>query len=85
MNRFGFSLGNLLQAVLFAAVHLFLLFIPGAKPVVVTAFVAFIGVFAWIWGWLNEKIGSGSILPGWIAHGLANLVSYLGFAYLAVQ
>ena len=26
--------------------------------------------------YLNEKLGNGSIIPGWISHGLANILAY---------
>ena len=81
----GFAWGNAVQAAIFAAVHLLLLLIPGVRPYVVLMFVLFVGVFAWLWGWINEMLGGGSIVPSWIGHGLGNLIAYLGFAYLAAH
>jgi membrane protease YdiL (CAAX protease family) len=83
INGLGFAWGNSIQAIIFAAVHLLLLLIPGINQIVVVGFVAFVGAVAWAWGWINEKWGRGSIIPSWIGHGLGNLLAYLGFAYLA--
>ncbi|HHW22111.1 MAG TPA: hypothetical protein GXX26_04415 [Clostridiaceae bacterium] len=33
------------------------------------------GITAWLMGWLNEKEAGGSILPGWLLHGILNFVS----------
>jgi len=63
--------------------HLLLFLTPQAKTEVVLGMVAFTFVGGWTSGWLNEKPGSGSILPGWIAHGAANLVAYFAFAALS--
>jgi membrane protease YdiL (CAAX protease family) len=32
-------------------------------------------VAAYVFGYLNEKKGNGSIIPSWIAHGLANVMT----------
>ena len=74
----GFNAGNAIQAVLFAAVHL-LIFNVAARPDLVsgTAFIAIVTLSAWVNGWLNERRGGGSILPGWTAHALANTITYL--------
>ncbi|HVI98898.1 MAG TPA: CPBP family glutamic-type intramembrane protease [Sphingomonas sp.] len=79
--RFGFAAGNGAQAVLFGLMHLLLLFIPQASPPLVLAMVAITGIMGWVNGWLNERLGNGSIVPGWIAHGLTNLIAYLSVAY----
>jgi hypothetical protein len=42
--------------------------------------VALTGIMGWVNGWLNERLGNGSIVPGWIAHGLTNVISYLAVA-----
>jgi len=79
----GFATGNTIQAALFGAMHLLLFLIPQAKTEVVLGMVAFTFVGGWTSGWLNEKLGGGSILPGWIVHGAANLVAYFAFAALS--
>jgi uncharacterized protein len=62
MDRFGFALGNLLQAVCFLVPHLAILAAgPSLWPVLLL-----ILAFGWVAGWLRHR--SGSIVPGWIAH-----------------
>ena len=73
----GFAWGNSLQAVLFGAIHLLLLLSPDATPGLVGLIVGVTAAQGFINGWLNEKWGRGSILPGWAAHAGANLTSYL--------
>jgi membrane protease YdiL (CAAX protease family) len=79
----GFHVGNFIQALAFGAVHLLLFLSPEvqASPLRPEYVVAFTRASGWLNGLINEKLGAGSILPGWIAHGLTNLVSYLGVAY----
>jgi hypothetical protein len=36
-----------------------------------------IGLSGWVSGWLNENQGNGSIIPSWLVHGSANLISSL--------
>ncbi len=74
----GFHAGNAIQAVLFAAVHL-LIFTVSARPDLISgiAFIALVTLMGWVNGWLNERRGNGSILPGWTAHALANSITYL--------
>jgi uncharacterized protein len=76
----GFQAGNLIQAVLFGAVHLLLLLVPAASTTIVLFMVVFTGALGWVNGWLNEKLGGGSILPGWAAHGTANFCAYMAIA-----
>jgi len=68
-KRFGFRIGNLLQALIFLLPHLFLLTISSAfAPTLV-----FIAIMAWVIGWLRYR--SESIIPGLIMHTLANTFS----------
>jgi uncharacterized protein len=81
--RFGFQIGNLLQALAFGAIHLLIFLSPevrasSLRPEYILAFPAF---FGWLSGFINEKFGGGSILPGWISHATANLAAYLGIAF----
>jgi membrane protease YdiL (CAAX protease family) len=73
----GYKTGNLIQAILFGVLHVLLfLSIPGVN----SSFLAFSfllpGTAGYLAGYLNEKAGKGSIYPGWIIHGLGNLISY---------
>ncbi|MBK9271772.1 MAG: CPBP family intramembrane metalloprotease [Saprospiraceae bacterium] len=77
-QRFGFRNGNILQASLFGLVHLILFYFMAKTT---TFFLVFIFLFsysaAWTIGYLKEKYANGSIVPGWMAHGLGNTISYL--------
>lgn len=73
----GFQAGNFIQAMLFGLVHLLLLLVPAASTMLVLSLVLVTGISGWINGWLNERWGGGSILPGWTAHAVANACAYL--------
>lgn len=83
IDKFDFVVGNTAQALVFGAVHL-LLFLAIAK----VAVSALLFVFAlstaagWVVGYIKEKIGNGSIIPGWIAHGAGNTISYFIIAFV---
>ena len=86
INLAGFGVGNGLQAALFGAVHLLIFLIPGAPDftLVLGAFVLVLpGVAGWLMGFANEKLGNGSIAPGWMIHGLGNAVGYPILAFVA--
>ncbi len=78
----GFRIGNAIQAALFGAAHLLLLLAPDVTTGFAIGMVVFTGLMGWVNGWLNEKYGGGSILPGWAAHAAANLCSYLSVVLL---
>ncbi len=83
INRFGFAAGNMAQALIFGAVHLAILAVPGAPPATVLTIsgMFLLPMFAgWLMGYANERYGNGSILPGWLIHAAGNLVSYITFA-----
>jgi uncharacterized protein len=69
VRRFGFITGNTIQAFIFLLPHLLLLTVGlGFWPILIPQFVA-----GWLLGWLRHR--SGSILPAWLAHTLANALS----------
>jgi membrane protease YdiL (CAAX protease family) len=81
----GFPIGNTLQARLFGAVHLLIFVVPGGPafdPFAATAFVAVTGTAGWVMGWINERLGNGSIAPSWLMHGLGNSIAYPVLAFL---
>ncbi len=83
MAMYGFQMGNFLQSLGFALLHfvLFWLVMKAEWPFLVFTFLLS-GVAAYAIGIINEKVGNGSILPGWIAHGLGNMVSYFLIAFV---
>ncbi|SOE19743.1 CAAX protease self-immunity [Spirosomataceae bacterium TFI 002] len=72
----GFVKGNLLHAVIFGFIHtgLFTLITSNLLFLIIIFLIPSIG--AYISVVLNEKMANGSILPGWISHGLANIIAY---------
>ena len=82
--RLGLPWGNALQALLFAGIHVPLLaLLPAAsRDAGVIPFVLVNPlVLALLAGWLNERHGGGSIVPGWLLHGGGNLVAYALVAF----
>ncbi|HAS41987.1 MAG TPA: hypothetical protein DCS93_16010 [Microscillaceae bacterium] len=78
----GFKAGNFVQALLFGAIHL-VFFLEITSQVLQLA-LAFIlpTAFAYIIFIVNEKQANGSIIPGWIAHAMGNLVAYTTVCFL---
>lgn len=69
-----FNIANTFQALLFGLLH-GAMFISIAGPIIGILIIVFTGTVGWFLGYLNEQGAGGSILPSWIVHGLANLVS----------
>lgn len=78
----NYQIGNIIQAVIFGAIHT-LLFLGITDDVffLVIIFI-FPSIGAYIKVYINEKLADGSIIPGWIAHASANLVSYSVIGFL---
>lgn len=72
----GFAVGNSLQALLFGLIHFSLLALASASLGLVLLVVMATSALGFVAGWLNERRGEGSILPGWSLHGSANLLAY---------
>lgn len=71
VRRYGFTIGNLVQALCFLLPHLLILTISVAFwPLTIVQFVA-----GWLLGWLRHR--SDSILPGWLVHSLTNALAAL--------
>ena len=73
-SRFGFAFGNIFQSALFGLIHGVLLFseLGLLKAILV---ILFTGGVAFAMGYINEKKANGSIIPSFIIHMIANLVS----------
>lgn len=82
-NKFGFKTGNLIQAIIFGVIHLFLFW---ALTKTTITFLLFSFLFSFIAGWtigyIKEKYANGSIIPGWIAHATGNILSYIIIAFI---
>jgi len=72
----GYVKGNLIQAIIFGAIHsgLFALTTKNILFLVVIFVIPAVGAYVSVY--LNEKVADGSIIPGWISHGLANVLAY---------
>ena len=73
-NKFGFGIGNLIQAVLFGLLH-GIPFGLAAQNILVTVVLTILpGAFGWYQGWLNEKRCGESIVSSWLLHGTMNFI-----------
>ncbi len=83
VRRMGFRRGNILQALIFGLVHLVLFWVVvEAGPGPCTFIFVFSTFAGWLVGFIKEKYAQGSILPGWLSHGLGNSISYYIIAFL---
>ncbi len=78
----NFQTGNIIQAIIFGLVHILLFAMVTGNVLFLVVIFLFLFLGAYFKTFLNEKLANGSILPGWIAHGLGNLVAYSGGAFL---
>lgn len=75
----GFVWGNTLQALIFGALHILpfvALSSSALSPIQIFAIGVIPTAMGWMLGYINEQRGNGSIVPGWIAHGLTNCIAY---------
>jgi len=72
----NFQIGNIIQAIIFGIIHIFLFMSITENILFLVIIFVFPTVGAYLKTYINEKLGNGSIIPGWIAHGTENLVSY---------
>ena len=73
-NKFGFGIGNLIQAVLFGLLH-GIPFGMATQNILVTVLLTILpGAFGWYQGWLNEKRCGESIVSSWLLHGTMNFI-----------
>lgn len=84
-NKLGFGSANVIQSVLFGALHGVMFFVLSGTGIVETVIlIGFTGASAWVSGYINEEKANGSILPGWMMHGIANTVSAVASAFSTV-
>lgn len=79
-KRLGLWGGNIVQATLFAAVHLPVLVLPEARNLIGAGMIGFAFLVALVAGWLNERTANRAIWPGVGLHAGANLTTYLMLA-----
>lgn len=75
IERFGFGCGNTIQGAIFGILHgLLFMNTVGISAALLITFI--IGIIGFLFGYLNERLGNGSIIPSWIAHSLANITGF---------
>ncbi|WP_410768416.1 CPBP family intramembrane glutamic endopeptidase [Fontibacillus sp. BL9] len=78
--KLGFGTGNVIQAFLFGLVHAVMLY--GSAGLLRSLIVLLLtGAVGWSIGVINEKLSGGSILPGWMLHGVTNFISAVVMMY----
>ena len=71
VRRFGFAIGNTVQALVFVLPHLLLLSVSLSLWLVVLVQL----LTGWLLGWVRHRVES--IWPGWLAHSPANALGAL--------
>lgn len=71
-NKFGFTIANIIQGILFGLLHgiMFFSLVGVVKAIII---ILFTGIIALAMGYVNEKRANGSILPSWFIHALSNI------------
>lgn len=72
----SFQTGNILQALIFGIIHTLLFLSITHNTMFLIVIFIFPAIGAYLQTFLNEKKANGSIIPGWIAHGLSNIIAY---------
>ena len=73
INKFGFSVGNTVQASLFGLLHGLPIGLASGNWLVIIIMTLLPGGIGWFMGYINEKKSKGSIVPGYLLHALMNL------------
>ncbi len=71
-NKFGFTIANVIQSIIFGLLHgiMFFSLIGIVKSITI---ILFTGIVAYAMGYINEKKANGSIFPSWIIHAISNI------------
>lgn len=83
-RKFGFSVGNIVQALLFWTMHLLIFKLVTGDWISWTQVYAFMVSFGLglIFGFVNYRNGGRSIAPSWIIHGATNFVTFITLGLL---
>ena len=74
-SKWGFAVGNTVQAILFGLLHGVPFGLANGRILVAIIMTVLPGAMGWYMGWLDEKKYNGSIIPGWITHGVMNFLT----------
>jgi membrane protease YdiL (CAAX protease family) len=79
-KQFGFAIGNALQALIFGLLHGVLFYTVGGVSMLGVVIITVVSAAGgWLFGYVNEKLSGGSIMPSYLMHGLGNfLVALFG-------
>ena len=66
---------NFIQGFSWKKVYQFLFWEIIRNIVGITAIVLLTGTIGYLMGYINEKVGNGSIIPSWIIHSSANIMT----------
>ncbi len=72
----NFQIGNWVHSIIFGFLHAFLFYQVTTNSLFLLVIFLFPTITSYFKVYLNEKLADGSIIPGWIAHSLANIISY---------
>ena len=75
-NKFGYLVGNIIQALLFGLPHGLPFIIVYKKYIVGITLIVMAGMVGYIQFWLNEKRADGSLVPSILLHGIMNVMSF---------
>jgi membrane protease YdiL (CAAX protease family) len=83
-SAFSFMKANFLQALIFWAMHLFIVRLVTGYWISSIQLVAFVTSFGMglVLGYANFRNGGKSIYPSWVLHGSANFFTFLTLGYL---
>lgn len=80
-HQFGFTIGNIIQSVLFGLLH-GVMFFSLTGTVQTILILLFTGGIGWCMGFINEKKANGSIIPSWCIHAISNIFSGVCSAFM---
>ncbi|MTI68157.1 MAG: CPBP family intramembrane metalloprotease [Firmicutes bacterium] len=75
IDKFGFKKGNSIQAIIFGIIHGGIFINYGIVAVLIS--ILFPTLVGFGFGYMNEKMFGGSIIPSWSTHAIANIISPL--------
>ena len=74
VKRFGSTIGNSIQALLFGLIHgIMFMKLAGMLGAIIVILIT--GMAGWLMGWINEKQSEGSIISSWLLHGCVNTLA----------
>lgn len=81
ISKFGFQVGNAIQAIIFGMSHV-LFSISSERDIIAYLIIGTsIAMGGWLLGYVDEKLCGGSILPSLILHAIGNFVMIMTVAF----